>query len=235
MNVTLKLVARAGLALVLSAVAVQSVSAQQPTAQERAVALKASLAASQALLKSYEWIETTVVSVKGDEKSRQQNRCYHGADGIVQKVPVAAPPPQEKKRGLRGRIAESKKEEMTEYMKSAVALVKQYVPPDQARIQAAKDAGRLSLTPLPGQRVRLTFTDYVKPGDTLAMELDLASNRPLEAKVSSYLDSKADVVTLDVKFSTLDNNATYTATTLLNAKAKNLSVNVQNSGYRRMP
>lgn len=235
MKAPLKLVARAGLALVISAAAIRSVSAQQPTAQERAVALKASLAASQALLKSYEWIETTVVSVKGEEKSRQQNRCYHGADGIVQKVPVAAPPPEEKKRGLRGRIAESKKEEMTDYMKNAVALVKQYVPPDQAKIQAAKDSGRLSLTPLPGQRVRLTFTDYAKPGDTLAMELDLASNRPLEAKVSSYLDSKEDAVTLDVKFSTLDNNATYTATTVLTAKAKNLSVNVQNSGYRRMP
>jgi hypothetical protein len=65
------------------------------------------------------------------------------------------------------------------------------------------------------------------------MELDLASNRPLGAKVSSYLDSKEDAVTLDVKFSTLDNNATYTATTVLDAKAKNLTVNVQNSGYRR--
>lgn len=233
MNLLSKVIARAGLALLISALGVGWVSAQQPTPQERAAALQASLAASQAILKSYEWIETTVVSVKGTEKSRQMERCYHGADGKVQKIPVTAPPPEEKRRGLRGRIAESKKEEMTDYMRSAVALVKQYAPPDQAKIQAAKDAGRLSLTPLPGQRVRLTFTDYVKPGDSLALELDLASNRPLEAKVSSHLDSKADAVTLDVKFATLDNNATYTATTVLNAKAKNLTVNVQNSGYRR--
>jgi hypothetical protein len=208
--------------------------AQQPTAQERVVALKASLAASQAILQQYEWVETTVVSLKGEEKSRQMNKCYHGADGKVQKVPLTTPPPEEKKRGLRGKIVEAKKEEMTDYMKSAVALVKQYVPPDQAKIQAAKDAGKVSVSPQPGQRVRLTFADYVKPGDSLVLELDLASNRPLEAKVSSYLDSKDDAVTLDVRFSTLDNNATYTSTTALDAKGKNLTVNVENSGYRPM-
>lgn len=207
--------------------------AQQPTAQEQVVALKASLAASQAILKQYEWVETTVVSLKGEEKSRQMNKCYHGADGKVQKIPLVTPPPAEKKRGLRGRIAESKKEELTDYMKAAVELVKLYVPPEEEKIQAAKDAGKLSITPMSGQRVRLTFADYVKPGDSLALELDLASHRPLEAKVNSYLDSKSDVVTLDVRFGVLENNATYASTVMLDAKAKNLNVNVENSGYRR--
>jgi hypothetical protein len=207
--------------------------APQPTLQERVVALKASLAASQAILKQYEWMETTVVSLKGEEKSRQMNRCYHGADGKVQKVPVTAPPPEEKKRGLRGKIAESKKEEMADYMKEAVALVKQYVPPDQAKIQAAKDAGKASLTPLPGQRVRLTFASYLKAGDSLALDVDLASNRPVEAKVSTYLDSQKEPVLLDVRFSTLDNNATYASVSTLEAKAKNLTVKVENSGYRK--
>ena len=207
--------------------------AQQPTAQERVAALKASLAASQALLKKYEWIETTVISLKGDEKSRKQERCYYGVDGKVQKVLLTAPAPQEKKRGLRGRIAEKKKEELTDYMKDAVALVKQYIPPDQARVQMAKDAGKVSISPLPGQQARLTFADYVKAGDSLTLTLDLAGNRPLEAKVSTYLDdAKDEPVTLDVKFNTLPDNATYASTIALDAKAKKLTVNVTNSGYR---
>ena len=209
------------------------VFAQQPTVQERVAALKASLAASQAVLKQYEWVETTVVSLKGEEKSRQMDRCYYGADGKVQKIPLTTPPPEKKKRGLRGRIAEAKKEEMTDYMKEAVALVKLYIPPDQARIQAAKEAGKVTVQPLPGQRVRLTFADYVKPGDSLALDLDLGSNRPLAAKVSTYLDSQKEPVTLDVQFGTLQNNATYASTIMLEAKAKNLTVNVQNSGYRK--
>lgn len=209
------------------------VLAQQPSPQEHVVALKASLAASKAILKSYEWVETTVISLKGEEKSRKMNKCYHGADGKVQKIPLTSSPPQETKRGLRGKIAESKKEELTDYMKDAVALVKQYVPPEPVLIQKAKDASKVTVQPMPGQRARLTFADYIKPGDAFAMELDLASNRPVAAKITTYLDSRADAVTLDVRFSTLDNNATYAASVALNAPSKNLSVAIGNSGYRR--
>ena len=142
--------------------------AQQPSVPERVAALKATMEASKIILKQYEWIETTVVSLKGEEKSRKQERCYYGADGGVTKVPVGiAPEPEKKRRGLRGRIAENKKEELTDYMKSAVALVKTYVPPNPAKIQAAKDAGKVTLEVLePGKRVRLNFRDYEKAGTT---------------------------------------------------------------------
>ena len=51
-------------------------------------------------------------------------------------------------RGVRGRVVKRKKEDMADYMADAVALVKEYVPPDPARIQAVKDAGKLSVNPL---------------------------------------------------------------------------------------
>ncbi len=233
MNSGLKLVTYTILVMVAGRFAGAQQPAPQPTPQERVVALKANLAASQAILKQYEWIETTVVSVKGDEKSSQMERCYYGADGKLQKVPVTAPPPEEKKRGLRGRIAENKKEELTDYMKEAIALVKQYVPPDQARIQAAKDAGKLSFQPMPNQRMRLTFADYYIPGDSLSLDVDLASNRPAAAKVATTISSDKEPVTLDVQFATLDNSATYPATITLNAEGKNLKVTVERSGYRK--
>ena len=207
--------------------------AQQQTPQERVLALKASLAASQAILKQYEWIETTVVSLKDEEKSRKQERCYYGADGGLQKVLLNQTAPAPKKRGLRGKIAASKQEELTDYMKEAIALVKMYIPPDQGRIQAAKDAGKLSVTPLGGQRAKLTFSDYIKPGDSLALEVNLASNRPVQAKVTTYVDSQKEPVILDASFGQLDNSATYASKIVLEAKAKKLKINVQNSGYRR--
>ena len=64
--------------------------AQQPSVPERVAELKAALAASQASLRQYEWMETTVTSLKGEEKSRKQQRCYYGADGVLQKVAVSA-------------------------------------------------------------------------------------------------------------------------------------------------
>ena len=210
------------------------VSAQQPTVAERVASLKATLMASQKILRQYQWIETTVVSVKGDEKSRKQEQCYYGADGKLQKVLLNQSAPQAKKRGLRGLIAKKKKQELTDYMKEAVALVRQYVPPDQARLQAAKDAGYVTIQPIdPGKVVRLTFSNYVKRGDSLSLDVDLTNNRPLSAKVSSRLDSDQAPVTLTVTFGTLDDGTTYVSGTVLNAPGKKLNVTVQNSGYRK--
>lgn len=229
MKTTLTLLAQT----VLLLLPVSFALAQQPTTQERVVSLKASLAVSQVVLKQYEWVETTVVSLKGEEKSRQLHRCYYGADGKVQKVPLTTPPPAAKKRGLRGRIAAAKKEELTDYMKEAVGLVKLYLPPDPARLQIVKEAGKVTLQPLSGQRVRLTFADYLKAGDSFAMDVDLTSNRPVAAKVSTYLDSPREPVTLDVRFGTLDSSAIYPANIGLDAPGKKLKVTVENSGYRK--
>ncbi len=203
-----------------------------PTVPERVAALKQSLAQSKMQLRKYEWIETQVVSLKGEEKSNTQNRCYYGADGNLQKVPVAAAP-QETKRGLRGKIVANKKAELTDYMQKAVALIKMYVPPDPDRIEASKIAGKVSLTPLqPGLRVRLDFRDYLKPGDTLSVDVNPSTNRLLGLKVSTYMDGPTDPVGLDVTEGALNDGTQYNAQITLAAPSQNLSVTVTNSGYR---
>jgi hypothetical protein len=147
---------------------------------------------------------------------------------------VDASPPPDKKRGVRGRIIAKKTEELTDYMKQAVALVKSYVPPDPARIQAVKDAGKVSLDLLgPGKGVRLNFRDYAKPGDVFSVDVDPANNRVMGLTVATYLDDPKDTVTLNVSMSSLQDGTGYPATEVLVAQAKNLSVNITNSGYRK--
>jgi hypothetical protein len=207
---------------------------QSPEVQQRVAALKQKVARDQQSIRQYEWIETRVISLKGEEKSRLQQRCYYGADGVLQKVTVDTSPPPDKKRGLRGRIVAKKTEELTDYMKQAVALVKTYVPPDPARIQALKDAGNVSLDlPGGGKGARLNFRGYAKPGDMLTVEVDPASNRVIGITVATYLDDPKDTVTLNVSFSSLQDGTGYPATEVLVATAKNLSVNITNSGYRK--
>jgi hypothetical protein len=208
--------------------------APQPSLQDRVAAIKITFAASQASLRQYEWIETTVVSLNGEEKSRKRQRCYYGADGVLQKVLVDASPPPPTKPGLRGRIIANKTAELTAYMQSAVGLVKSYVPPDPARIQAVKDAGKVTIQVLdPGKRAQVNFHDYQKPGDNLAIVINLANDVVAGVGVSSYLDDPSDVVTLDAKMAQLNDGTIYTADITLNAAAKNLTVTVQNSGYRK--
>jgi len=206
----------------------------QPSLPERVAGLKAAFAASQGALRQYEWIETTVVSLNGEEKSNKQQRCYYGADGALQKVLIDASPPPASKPGLRGRIIANKKAELTAYMQNAVSLVKTYVPPDPVKIQAVKDAGKVSIQVLePGKRAQINFADYQKPGDNLAISIDIANNIVSGVGVSTYLDSATDVVTLNAVMGQLNDGTLYTSSVTLNAAAKNLIVTVQNSGYRK--
>jgi hypothetical protein len=207
---------------------------QTSEVQQRVAALKRSMAQDQQKIRQYEWVETTVVSVKGEEKSRKEQQCYYGADGALQKVPLSAAPPPEETRGLRGRVVAKKKEEIADYLAQAMSLMKTYVPPDPAKIQAAKDAGNVDMAlPGGGKGVRFNFHNYAKPGDLLTVEIDPASNRLSELTVATYIDDPKDAVTLDVRFSSLQDGTGYPAAETLVAKAKNLSVNITNSGYRK--
>ena len=68
------------------------IQAQTPSVPERIAALKTAMETSKASLKQYEWIETTVVSLNGDEKSRKQERCFYGAEGGLTKVELNESP-----------------------------------------------------------------------------------------------------------------------------------------------
>jgi hypothetical protein len=209
-----------------------------PTPDERVAALKQSLQESQARLRRYEWIETTIISLKGEEKSRKQQRCYYGADGKLQKVPVgdapAAASSGRRGRGgrLKERVVENKKEDMQEYMERAASLVHHYVPPNPDDIDNAKKGGKLAVRPGQSGRARLEFTDYIKPGDLLTIDVDAAANRLVGLTVASYLDTKEDAVALGVKFGALGDGTSYTEQTTLDAKAKQITVVIQNSGHR---
>jgi hypothetical protein len=211
--------------------------AAQPTPQQRAAMLKQWLQASQAQLRAYEWIESTTVSVGGEVRSHLQKRCYYGADGVLQKVPVGADTAatQGPRGPLRKRIAENRKEELSEYMKSAVELVHAYVPPDPAAVQAAIQGGRLGVQVLePGRRIRLDFTDFRTPGDRLGVEIEMPTNRLLGLNVQSHLKTPADAIALAVTMSVLPDGTIFAQRSQLDAPAEKISVVVENSGYRRM-
>ena len=213
-----------------------------PTPEQRVAALKQSLADSHARLLRYEWIETTIISLKGEEKARKQQRCYYGAYGKLQKLPVGDAPeaqPAASGGGRRGgrvkaKVVENKKDEMKEYMERAAALIHQYVPPQPEHIQKAKDGGTLSIAPLDQGRVRLTVPGYLQAGDQLTVDVNAAANTLVGVNVATYLDKPDDTVTLDVRFAALDDGTRYTAKTTLDAKAKNIRVVVENTGYRPM-
>jgi hypothetical protein len=211
-----------------------------PSPDQIVASLKQNLAESQKRLRTYEWIETTAISLKGEEKSRKQQRVYYGADGKLTKTPIGAapapqPPQPSGRRGggrLKERVVENKKDEMQEYMERAVALIHKYVPPDAALIQKAKDAGRMQVQPVQAGTVRAEFKDFVQPADAMGIEVDVKALLLSAVTVATYLDKKEEAVTLDVRFGTLADGTGYAARTALDAKAKSIRVVLENSGHR---
>lgn len=208
--------------------------AQAPELASKVAALKASMAANQAALRNYTWVETTTITYNGVVKAVRQAQASYAADGSVQKVPLSAPAPQQQAGGLRGRIIAEKKAELTDYMESAAALVKTYVPPQIAKLEAVAAAGRVTLAAAPGDGATLNFGGYEKPGDNLGISIAKAPVRILGISVATYLDDPSQPVTMTVTMGALPDGTSHVAQTVLNAPAKNLSVTTANSNYTRV-
>ncbi len=226
--------------VLLSAVLIGAVFASRAGAQAgggiqaHLAALKNAMVASQQDLRTYQWIETDTVFVNGEQKSWKEESCYYGADGSIQKVPVASSPPPPRKFGFRGMIQQSAQEQMTDTMKQAVALVKSYVPPNTFLLDQAKQAGNVSFDIVqPGQVVRLNFKNYFLPGDVFSITVNIQTNRLLGMNVSTYLGTPSNPVTMVAQMGTLLDGATYTARTELSLPSSNLVVDVTNTGYRK--
>jgi len=235
------------LALVICLAAVPCLALQPaaPSPQEKVAALKEALAANQAALKSYTWTETTEISMKGEVKKKEQKLCRYGADGKVQKTPIGdqPAPKQEQSGGGGGRrggrvkehVVEKKVGEIKDYMGQVAALVKEYVPPDKDKIQAAQTAGNVSMKPDPSAGTALlAVKDYLKPGDSLTIGLNMAAKALSSYDVASYVeDPKDDPVTLSVTFDRLPDGVSYPRQTVLDVKAKQIKVVTTNSGYAK--
>ena len=221
-----------------------AVLAQVDSSQSGAAALKESLAQNQARLRTYSWIETTQVSLKGEVKKQEQKQCSYGADGKVQKTPIGGAPAQSaqkpssgggRKGGrLKERVVENKVDEMKEYMEQVVALVHQYVPPDAQKITEAQSAGNVSTQPS-GATLNLTVKNYVKPGDLLTIGLDTASKQLASSNVQSFVEKpKDDDVKLAVPFGKLEDGTSYPQQIVLDVAAKKIQAKITNSGYKKI-
>jgi len=226
-----------------------SPDAAKAALQGRVEELKQSLAANQKALHHYTWVETTEISLKGEVKKTEKKKCSYGSDGKVIKTDLAgaapAPAPKAPPNGggrraghrggaLKEKVIENKIDDLKEYMGDVAALVKQYVPPDPAKIQAAAQAGKVALDKLNNPGVaQLAIPDYHLPGDKLVVSFNSATKQLAAVNVNSYLGREKDIVTLAVRFASLPDAVNYPAETLLTASAKQIQVKIHNSEYKK--
>jgi len=202
--------------------------------QQKLAAAKQNTAQNQQALRSYTWIEKVELSLKGEVKNTTVNSCKYGPDGKVQKTTVVAPPPAEKKRGLRGKVVEKKTGEMKAELEAAAVLVHSYVPPDPGQLQVVMNAGTASLSQAGPGVVVLKFPGYQKPGDSLALTFDSTVKALRQIDVASYLEDPKSPVTFRVGMQALPDGTHYPGSVVLGIPASQVEVRITNSNYQKL-
>jgi hypothetical protein len=208
------------------------VSAQADMPESIAM-IRKNLTDSKAAMKKYEWIETTTVFVNGEQKSVIQKQCYYALDGKLTKVETGGSTTGKTPGGLRGKVVENKKAEMSDYAKKAIDKIQTYLPPVPEKIQKIYDAGKVSIQIVePNKKFKLTFPDYNEPGDFLAVSLNKADQKLFALDVSTSVDDPKQKVIFNIAYSNLPDGTQYPGTTTLDAPAKNLKIVIVNSGFK---
>jgi len=206
---------------------------QNAELQEKLAAAKQAAGENKQRLLQYQWIETTQLTLKGNQKPPTQNSCRYGPDGQVQKTPMGPPPEQPTGSRMKQRIVEKKKEEMKDYMQDVKDVLAMYVPPDPQKMQQAYQAGNMSLNPGPSVTT-LVFTNYAQPGDKMTLTFDTAAKKITALNVDTYMGEAKDKVTLQVQMGSLPDGTNYPRQTILSASAKELTVTTTNSDYQKL-
>jgi hypothetical protein len=207
--------------------------AQDSAVQDRLAMVKQAMVANAQKLHQYQWIETTQLTVNGDAKPPTQDSCQYGANGTVQKTPIGPPPQQPGGGPLKRRIIENKVAEMKQYMGDVKGLLAMYLPPNPQKMEQAKQAGNLSINPVPGA-VNLVFSNYAQPGDQMTLSFDTAAKKVSSVIINTYMGTPQDVVTLQVQMASLPDGTNYAQQTILNATAKQLVATTTNSQYQKL-
>ena len=228
----------AGAFLIMMSLAISSFAQMgggSPELQQKFQALKQAAAENKQRLMHYQWVETTVLTLKGEDKPPKQDLCRYGPNGQVQKVPIGEPQQQPSGRQgrLKERVVEKKKEEMQDYMQQVKAVLSLYVPPDPQRMQKAFQAHNVSIVP-GGGVAQLVFKNYAQPGDQMTIAFDTAAKKIQSLDVNSYVGDPKDSFSMAAQFASLPNGPNYVSQTVLNAPNKNVKVTTTNSQYSKI-
>ena len=205
----------------------------QADMQENVTMIKKNLTDSKAAMQKYEWIETTTVFVKGEQKSVKQKQCYYALDGKLTKVETGGSTAAKTPGGLRGKVAENKKADMSDYAKKAIEKVQTYLPPDPEKLQKLYNDGKVGIQILePNKKFKLSFPDYNEAGDVLSISLSKTDQKLIALDVSTSVDDPKEKVAFNVTFSDLPDGTQFQGTTTLDAPAKDLKIVIVNSGFK---
>ncbi|MDE1155491.1 MAG: hypothetical protein PW735_07135 [Acidobacteriaceae bacterium] len=203
--------------------------------QQRMAQLQQAAAHNEAQLHTYQWIESTTITLNGKSRPPRQSACSFGADGKMIKVPMTEDVPPEVSGGpLKRHMMEKKIAEAREEMQQIQQTTALYLPLDHAALHNAMSSKPLSLEHNGPGGDAVIIHDYAKPGDQIRVNLDIKTMQILSITLSSYLDNPQDTLVAQVAFARLDDGTVYPSVTTLTAAQRKISISTSSSYFTKV-
>jgi hypothetical protein len=200
--------------------AVKAPVAPDPRAEKIIQALQKNTA-----IRAYQWTETMVVMMGDKEKTKIIHACSYNEEGRVVRTPGKEQPMAKNLPGT--------KSEIDAYAASAVALMREYVRPNPAKLEACLQAGRVTVAAEKSGSMKLDFKDYLKPGDHLVMVVDPGTNQIASLNASTYMVNSIDRAHIQTEMTRLPDGTGYPSRVKLDTPNRAMGINVTNSDYRK--
>jgi hypothetical protein len=215
-------------------------SAQPPAAPsalaQKIEALQRAAMLNEAKPHTYQWIESTTVTMNGTPKPPKESLCRYTLDGTLAKTPLGPQQQAPRPSGgpLKRHMMERKIEEVQEDSAEVRSLTALYLPLRPASLKLAFETRRTDFEHGGASGNTVVINDYVKPGDQVALELDPVTMRLRRISVRTYFSFPTEVLTASVDFSALEDGTEYPRITTIDAPSKKLAITTVNSNYSRV-
>lgn len=206
-----------------------------PPLQQKIQAMQEAETQNEQRLHQFQWIETTTVTINGKSRPSTQSSCRYSPYGTLIKTPIGSPPAPPSHSGgpIRERIEEKKIKEAQEELGEIRELASRYLPLNPDALTEAFHNRRVDLETEPAGGDALVINGYVKPGDTLTLELSATTTQIRRIAIRSYFESPSDVMTADVQFSALEDGTTYPSLTTIDYPVKRISISTASSSFAK--
>ena len=235
------------LKLVLYSLAVlaQTSSSQAESLQQKVQQMQTAMARNEQQLHSYQWIESTTLTVKTRSMPTKQSLCKYAADGTVVCTALGTSVQQESgPRGPLKQIAEAKKEKIQDELEQIESLVQTYLPFNPEKIKEGLRASKVFFEHDGTNSDAIILADYAKSGDQLRISLNQSTKQVERISIKTYLDAPEDdlttdvaadvAVAVDVHFAILPDGTVYPALMSIEAPSKKLSITTANSKFSKV-
>jgi hypothetical protein len=184
-------------------------------------------------LRQYTWKSRIEIQKDGETRNVQLNLMRYDIGGTLQKTQLSSTPQQQlPTRGLKGRIAQKKKEDFMETLDSLGKLAKSYGELSPEAMQRFMATAAITSEMGPQQKsIRAKGIDVLQPGDAMSVWLDAVTRKLKKVEIQTALDRKP--VRVVSEFQDLPEGPTYMARSIVSYPSEELTLITENFDYQR--